>query len=189
MRTIIFEGIATSGKTSIEKYLIEILNAQKVKYFFVGEDKTLMPLLYDNNEQKTVALLKENLRLAFAQKREVYIFDRLHITHVLRTKVGMEKFEEIEKELVSHNPILILLKINEDKIPERVLWAMENREPDWVRHARVYGDNQQIFQHYIDQQRELDAVINATTLPHRVIETSRMNFKEIAEDIYKTYCL
>lgn len=188
MRTIIFEGIATSGKTSVEKHLSVLLESKKMSYLLVDEAATLLPILNNKSVEKSLEFLKKSISFAFEQKKDVYIFDRLHLTHSLRTQTDLQAFKEIENELNGHNPIIIFLKIDEDKIPERVSWALNNRAASWIRHAKTYGSNSQIIEHYIAQQRELQETIGSSLLPSVIIDTSSLNFKGIAETIYRDYC-
>jgi len=187
MKTIIFEGIATSGKTSVEKNLVELLKSKNISHCLIDEGVTLMPVLKNTNLEKSLEILKQSIDLAFKQNKEVYIFDRLHTTHALRTETELREFKEIEDELLKHNPIIIFLKVSESKIPERVLWALNNRPANWVKHARTYGSDEQIIQHYIDQQNELEQAIKSSTLPYTIIDTSQMGFDEIAERIYTEF--
>lgn len=47
MKIIILEGIATSGKTSIIKYLSKFFVQNNYKFTIISEDKTLMPILHN----------------------------------------------------------------------------------------------------------------------------------------------
>ncbi|MDO8470032.1 MAG: hypothetical protein Q7S84_03390 [bacterium] len=189
MRTIIFEGIATSGKTSVERCLIELFEANKVSYLLVEEDKTLMPVLYNHDVLASLRLLTESIVTAYVEQRDVYIFDRLHLTHACRTESEIEKFREVEDILRTHNPVIVLLTIEESLISERVRWALANRDADWVRHARRRESDEAIFAHYREQQADLQRLIEASTLPHETITTSDLDFQGAARRIYETYCI
>ena len=188
MRTIILEGIATSGKTSIERHLIELLEANEVSHLLVEEDKTLMPVLYNHDVSASLELLTESIAAAYAERRDVYIFDRLHLTHAFRTTSEVEKFKGIEDTLRAHNPVIIFLTIEESLIPERVRWALANRDADWVRHARQRESDEAIFAHYREQQADLKRLVEASTLPHATIDTSNLDFRGVARQVYETYC-
>ena len=187
MRTIIFEGIATSGKTSIERNLIELLEANGVSHLLVEEDKTLMPVLYNHDVSEGLRLLTVSIAAAYAERRDVYIFDRLHLTHAFRTTSEVEKFKQIEDMLRAYNPVIVLLTIEESLIPERVRWALANRDADWVRHVRRRESDEAIFAHYREQQRGLVRLLVTSSLPHEVIDTSDLDFRAVARRIYEMY--
>jgi hypothetical protein len=56
-----------------------------------------------------------------------------------------------------------------------------------VKHARTYGSEQSIIDHYKDQQKRLEQLRAKSSLPSIVINTSEMDFREIGETIYESF--
>jgi len=73
---IILEGIATTGKSTVIKYLSQLLGKSNVTFTIVGEDITLMPIL--NNTEKSVSLdlLKRAINNVIQEGKDLIIFDR-----------------------------------------------------------------------------------------------------------------
>lgn len=188
MRTIAFEGIATSGKTTIIEHLVQLLNAAGKSHLVIREDKTIMPVLYNEEVSASLELLEKAITEAFTRPQDVYIFDRLHLTHVARTESDIATFKSIEQLLGAYNPVIILLTVGEAKIPDRVRWALANRDESWVRHARRRESDEAIFAHYIEQQRDIVRIVGTSTLPHEIIDTSDLDFRAAAQHIYDAYC-
>jgi thymidylate kinase len=70
MKIIILEGIATSGKTSIIKYISEFFGQNNYSFTVIGEDKTLMPILHNQDKQVSIDLLKLVINQALVEDKE-----------------------------------------------------------------------------------------------------------------------
>lgn len=187
MTILIFEGIATSGKTSVEQELATILANNEVGFEVISEDKTLMPILDNTDKEVGLQLLSESLDDAINKDERVIIFDRFHFTHVFRTRSTIQDFAAVEQELLRHNAVVLFLKVSEQDIPARIAWAIEHREKEWGEHVRRKGSMDEIIEYYKNQQRELEQVLTKTSLPVAVYDTSDLGFKRIAESIFKTH--
>lgn len=186
MNIIILEGIATSGKTSVVKELIKGLNKQKAGFSVIDEQKTLMALLDNINKRKSIEFLKQIVVRAISKKKDFIIFDRLFLTHVFRTKSAIADYSEIEN-LIKNNAILIFLKIDETKIPERINYARKHRNKEWNDYVDKKGSEDQINNYYIGQQRLLLELMENSTLNCKAYNTSNMDFDYIAKDILKHF--
>jgi thymidylate kinase len=185
MKIIILEGIATSGKTSIIKYLSDFLDKNNFRFSIIGEDKTLMPILHNQDKQVSIDLLKLLINQALAEDREFIIFDRLFFTHIFRTNSDYSEFREIEQ-IIKNYTILGFLKIDEDQIPTRLEYARQHRDQDWNEYISKKGNDEEIYQYYIQQQRTLENLLTQTELNYKVYNTTNLQFEEIAKDLVES---
>lgn len=103
MRILIFEGIATSGKSTIINELVKDLS-EKVSVAVAGEPETHIPIMEKRNESHTAFYL--DLIDSYLSKRaNVVIFDRLYLTQAFRASIRLKEYEQVEKLLLSHSPI------------------------------------------------------------------------------------
>jgi len=178
MQIIIFEGIASSGKTTLEKLLFEKLPKAKI----VNENITLMKLI--DNQDKDVALghLKNLLLELRDEKVENLIIDRFHLTHAFRTRSTLKVFSEIEDELLSIGGVhLILLTIDEAKVRERIEETMERRKDKWKKGAK--GSIEERVAYYTDQQKKLLDLVGETSLPALTIDTTDKEWERYINQI------
>jgi thymidylate kinase len=186
MKIIIFEGIATSGKTSIIEALTKTLTERKVGFSVISEVKTLLPLLDNTDKHKSIKFLKRIIKKAVKEatdkKNEFLIFDRLYFTHIFRTNCTIEDFREIEN-LIKDNAILVFLKIDESKIRERINRARKHRDKEWNEYVGKKGSEDEANDYYISQQRFLLKLASDCKLKRKVYNTSDLNFDRITEDI------
>lgn len=181
-KIIIFEGIATSGKSTVIKYLSQLLDKSNRTFTIVGEDITLMPIL--NNTEKVVSLnlLKRAINNTIQKGKDLIIFDRLFFTHIFRTNSEYREFREIE-DMIQSSALLVFLKIDEEKIPTRIEYARQHRDKAWEDYIRTKGSDEEIYSYYINQQRILEKLINKTSLKYQVYNTTDLEFESIAQDL------
>ena len=185
MKIIILEGIATSGKTSVMKKLTEVL-AQKGLYFTViGEEETLMPILNNTDKQVSINFLKNVIDRALKEIKDVIVFDRLYFTHIFKTNSTLSDFKEIE-DMLKDLSLLVLLKIDDTKIPERIEYARKHREERWNEFVSKKGSNEEIYQYYLNQQRILLDLLSETTLKNKVYDTTSLDFDSVVNDILES---
>ena len=182
MKIIILEGIATSGKSSIKDKLAKAFVEKEINFSIIEEDETLMPILNNTDRQTSINLLKNVISKALKKKKDFIIFDRLFFTHIFRTNSSIDDFRNIEK-IINDQALLVLLKIDESKIPERITHAREHREKSWNEYVGKKGNNEEIFQYYTNQQRLLLNLLKGTSLKYKVYNTTNMDFDDIAKDI------
>lgn len=179
---IILEGIATSGKSTVIKYLSQLLGKSNLTFTIVGEDITLMPIL--NNIEKSVSLdlLKRAINNVIQEGKDLIIFDRLFFTHIFRTDSESSEFREIE-DMIQPLALLVFLKIDEDQIPARIKYARHHRDKAWDDYISTKGSDEEIYRYYINQQRGLENLLNKTSLKHKVYNTTNLQFESIAQDL------
>lgn len=182
MKIIILEGIATSGKTSIKNKLAETFNKKGMSFFIIEETETLIPVLKNKNRKIIIDLLKNIIGKALKEKKDFIIFDRLFLTHIFKTNSLIEDFEEIEK-MIRDQAFLVFLKIDESKIPERIASARKHREESWNEYVSKKGSDEEVYQYYINQQKNLLNLLKETSLKYKLYDTTNMDFTSIAKDI------
>ena len=180
MNIIIFEGIASSGKTTIEKRLFEHLSDTKI----ISESDTLMQLI--DNEDVDVA--KNHLSQLFekidgADTKNI-ILDRFHITHAFRTKTNVSDFSEIEERLKSFGKVLlILLTIRSEAIRGRIEETMEYRKEGWDKGSRGVKTIKEKVDYYKAQQERLRQLISESTLSHIEVDTTLKDWVSAGQEI------
>ena len=144
-----------------------------------------MPILHNTDKQVSIDLLKKVIDKALKAKKDFIIFDRLFFTHIFRTKSSIEDFREIEN-LIKDQSFLAFLKIDEENIPERFVYARQHRDKSWNEYVSKKGSDEEIYQYYINQQRLLLDLLKETSLKYKVYDTTNLNFADISKDISQT---
>jgi hypothetical protein len=184
MKIIILEGITTSGKTSVRNELENIFKSLNINYLFINEDETLMPILHNTDLNISVNYLKNLIDKYISLNKQVLIFDRLYLTHIWRVKSGLIPFQESANKLIAHNTTICFLKIPETKISDRIKGAISHREESWVKYVKSKGNTEKdIFDYYINQQKDLLKILDNISINHRVFDTGDMDFKRITQEI------
>jgi thymidylate kinase len=184
MKIIILEGIATGGKTSVKNKLVEILNKNEVSFAVIEEDETLMPILDNTDRRISINFLNQIIDKALNVDSDIVIIDRLYFTHIFRTNSSVSDFIEIENKL-RNIALLVLLEIDEQMIPERISRAREHRDKDWNDYVSRKGNDEEVYNYYINQQRSLLDILKETSLNYKIYNSSNMDFYNIAVDILR----
>lgn len=183
MKTIILEGSSASGKTTVAKLLRNIINKEKKSVYIAEEDQTLMPILSNRDYKISLNHLIKVIRSAYKNPVDYVIFDRLHLTASAITSSPMKDYEKIEKLLLTKDPVLVLLKIREKEIPQRIRESIKYRGPSWGEYVNKKGSESQINAHYIEAQRKVFKQYRSSQLPKMEFDTTEKNFDFIAEKI------
>ncbi len=179
---LLFEGIASSGKTTLEKLLIEELKSATI----ISEGKTLMPLIDNVDKNTAIQHLHTILEESNNIPEQTLILDRFHLTHCYRTKSKLESFYEIENQLLDSSKILlILLTIDESMIEKRIRETMSYRKNDWQKGAKNIINFQEKIIYYNNQQEQLIRLFTESKLPKLKINTSQKDWNSYTELIQK----
>lgn len=182
MKTIIFEGIATSGKSSLIQQLKAKL-ASRLDVYVAGEAETHVPIMKES-EQLHVGFYKELLNRVIGIGPDLLIFDRLYLTQAFRAKTTLAAYGEIEDELKSLNTTTIFLKVEPSKIEERVQQAINHREAEWGEYVATKGDTPASqAEYYIGQQEYQLKLLSQSKLPYEIYDTTDHNYSRIADEI------
>lgn len=184
---IILEGMSTAGKTMIQKELVDILEKNKVRYRVVMQNEGLPPETFIHYDSKKSLDFMLNF-LQSINKEQVVILDRFQLSHIAITNGSVDDFKMVENELIKLDAILVLLTINEDKIKERILGAIEHRGERWSDEiARKGKTPEEIEAWFLGTQNKLKNLHEQSILPKETFDTSNSNFTEIAQIIFGKY--
>ncbi len=179
-KIIILEGIATSGKTTLQKLLKEKLSpAGKIK--ILTENVTLMPLV--ENKSKKIALdhIQKLLLKLSKDKADIFITDRFHFTHIFRTKSRIKYFNKIEKELQNVFKVLVITLVVDEKYIKRNIEESLNIRKNWGKGKK--GTIEEKVSYYKNQQKELVKITKESNLPILKINTTEKKWNAYAEKI------
>jgi thymidylate kinase len=181
MKIFIFEGIATSGKSTIIQHLKSSLGS--LRHSIVGEDETHIPIMnepYDTHVDFFIYLLEQKL----ASNLDVVIFDRLYLTQAFRSDSSIDAYKQVEDLLLRHEVLTVFLKVNADTIADRVCKASRHREPDWADYIKTKGQSiEEIANYYSVQQSGLLELLESSTIPYKVFDTTAHNYQQIADEL------
>lgn len=182
MKTLIFEGIVTSGKSTISKSLVESLSSD-IKIDLATEERTHEPIMSQRDDLH-IDFFKNLINQIISKRPDLLIFDRLYITQAYRANSGLTAYSEVEKMLLPYTPSTIILKVDESKIADRIQATALQRGKEWQDFWKTKGKNfEEIAQGYIKQQRGLLALVKQSKIPHLIFDTTDNNFQEVAEKI------
>ena len=182
MHIIILEGIATCGKSTLTKKLKELAETKGLHLCAMDEEETMWPLRNATDKEVCIVFLKNLLQQVFEKSYDVVIFDRFHFSQVFRTRGTVEDFMIIE-DLLRPYAKVVLLKVEESSIHERIRETMLRRPPSWAEYVRKKGTDEEIDAYYIHQQRLLEELCAKTTLPVEIVDTTLMEFDVIAVNL------
>jgi thymidylate kinase len=184
MKIIILEGIATSGKTSVRKELEILFNKKSIKYVFVDEEETLMPVLNNKYSEIAEKHILSVLQKSLSLEVDLIIFDRLYLTHLWRTNSSPEIFKESENILINNNTVICFLQIPEEVISERIKLALSHRDDKWGEYVQGKGQTfEDVVSYYRNQQKDLLKILNNIKIKNHIFSTQDMNFEKIAQEI------
>lgn len=182
MKTIIFEGIATSGKSTVINLLKSSLD-KRLKIKVADERVTHIPIMKSTNELH-VDFYKELINKLSRNQPDLLILDRLYLTQAYRAKTDLLTYKEIENVLKPLNPVTIFLYVEPASIKDRVLDAIGHREPAWGEYVSTKGrTSEEQAEYYINQQESLIELLKRSTLPYQVLDTTAHNYNAIVKTI------
>lgn len=188
MKILILEWIATSWKTTVLKNLTESWNRQGLKYKIVDESVTLMPLIDNADKSVSIRFLLDLLHgyCKGEGQPDFLIFDRLYFTHIFRTQSSIQEFKEIEGLLSQYETLLVLLMIDKEQIPQRIISALAHRDEKRGNFVRKKGSDEEIIAYYTNQQQALLELIQQSHLPHTIQNTTDWDFERVENTIQTT---
>ncbi len=183
MKTIILEGIATSGKSTIIS-MIEAASENKSLLKIVPEEQTLMAIVDNKDLAVSINYLNNLLANVYVSQFELVVFDRLHLTHAFRTDSSIEDYADIEELLLKKSPKLLFLEVQEHAIAERVKKASEHRNPLWKDYLATKGkDFNEIADYYIQQQRKQIVLLKNSKIPYKIFDTTNHDYALVLEHV------
>jgi thymidylate kinase len=182
VNTLIFEGIATSGKSTVIKQLQSSLEG-KLKIRVAGEDETHEPIMKDRKENHTDFYLDLLGKLTL-QHPDLLIIDRFYLTQAFRAKTDLRPYEKVEEALKPFNPITIFLSVEPGTIADRIDKTVQHRGPEWGSHFASIGnsrDEQAVY--YIAQQNSQLELLKQSALLYKIFDTTNHKYDGIAKEI------
>jgi len=184
MKTLIFEGIATSGKSKITNDLMNSLK-DGMTVELATEEQTHIPIMARLSELHTL-FFKDLINELTLKQPDLLLFDRLYITQAYRANRDLSEYAPIENSLIPYSPHTIILEVNEDAIASRIRTASEHREQKWLEYLKTKGDDfNEVAQEYITQQRGLLRLVKQSKLPCTVFNTTSHDYGTVTEEILK----
>jgi thymidylate kinase len=178
MNTLIFEGIATSGKSTLIRQLNKNLK-NTIDICILDESTTHHPIMQQPRELHVnffEKLVHENLTL----QPDLLLIDRLYITQAYRARASTRAYISIEKLLKPYNPQTILLTIDEEAVENRIKKAAKHRDPEWRDYLKTKGNTfQEIAQRYTEQQRGIITLAKQSSLPYTIFDATNHNYESI----------
>lgn len=181
MRVFIFEGIATSGKSTLIQQLKTSLGHLRLSV--VDEAETHVPIMHeveDSHIDFFINLINEKL----ASNSDLVVFDRLYLTQAFRSKIGIDSYKQVEELLLPHNPLTVFLRVTDGAIADRVYKASQHREASWGDYIKTKGQSiEQIAEYYSNQQSSQLELLKGSIIPYRIFDTTKHNYQEITEEL------
>ena len=189
-KMLIVEGIATSGKSSLIKELINLLGQDKVRVY--SEAETHVPIMEDRGELH-VAFFKALIADAQNSDAELVVFDRLHFTQAFRAKAGTAQYVEVEDLLLGQDTLVVYLQVDETAIKERIEFSAEHprvalssehSRENWGEYIKKRGQSfDEIAAYYAGQQRDQLELLKQSKLKCRIFDTTHHDYSAIASQI------
>ena len=187
-RTIIVEGVTTSGKSTIVDNLRRYAKEHNLSGTFLPEEETVIPCIDSTNLRHNQEFLRKLLQTVFAEDKNLYVFDRLHFTHTIKTNSTIKDFADIESNLKQRGAILFFIDIPEEALKKRLLEALKYRNVQWVQYVmeRSDGDQERLVDFYIQRQRLLRRLFDESTLTKYIIDSGDQNYIRMTRAIIDT---
>lgn len=177
-RIVIFEGVASSGKTTLERMLHDRLEDSVL----ITEGRTLLPIFEEKDPRVAAEHLLGVLAEVSDESAETVIIDRLHLTQFFRTRSPLSAFQAIEDWLCERaQPFLILLSIQEEAIMDRIRETDAYRAGTWV--MKKQGTDEERADYYMDQQAMLKNRVKESRVPVLVLDTTGKDWERCIRQI------
>jgi len=178
-KVLIFEGIAATGKTTLENSLISARPSEEVG--FVSEAETLMPLIDNKNCDVAVAHLEKLLERIAGSPQDAVIIDRFHLTHAFRTNSSIDRFSKIESLLLNYDTKMVLLVVDEKKLESRIKDADSRRGDAWGQGKK--GSIEERVAYYSRQQKKLVRLAASSKLKVVTIDTTQQRWDDYTDQL------
>lgn len=180
MNILIFEGIATSGKSTVINGLRDAVDGV---VRVAGEPETHIPIMYQTS-QLHVDFFVDLIHRLTKEQPDLLIFDRLYLTQAFRAHAVLSKYARVEELLKQYATRTIFLKVRDEAIAERVAKAAEHRDASWKEYIQSKGGSpREIAQYYITQQRSQLKLLETSILPYSVFDTTGHSYQKIIHEV------
>ena len=180
MNIVIFEGIATSGKSSTIQNIQKL--AKNESMLLYDESRTHLPIRSKDDTQIDffLAVVREGL----CSGAKTIMFDGLYLTQAHRSNTDIEEYAPLEQLLSDHNVLVAFLAIDESAIASRIESAAAHRDKEWKRYLSTRGKNPtEVAEYYTKQQRRLVQMLRRSKLTYKIYNATERNYETVATDI------
>lgn len=178
-KLLLFEGIASSGKTTLIKLLTETFVATH-SLFVLPEEKTLIPFF--SNKDRDIAIHHLSEMASNLPQSDITIIERFHLTHSFRTNTPLDYFKSIEEEFLQKYDVTVyLLTILEEHIRARIEETSRARGALWKH--RKEGSLDERTEYYQVQQRYLLREAKNSCLQVIAIDTTKKEWLTYVQNI------
>ncbi len=187
MKLLLFEGVATTGKSTIEAEVLRLCETKNRPAILYHEDQTLIPLLGDKSVQASLELQNTVLGQIEQEKHDVVLVDRFLLSHLERTNGDLNDFAVVRDKLVDLEARIIFLQIDDQAFRPRLKDALARRAQKFSDHVMAKGGADVMLNKYVEQQQTMLKLLPTLGLSTCVFDTTNLNFIEIAEQITEKY--
>src|SRR3990167_2974898 len=120
MNVVIIEGVTTAGKSTVFHNLKSYANEHKLNWVFVPESETIIPIIDNVDQKKNNEHFKDLLSNTFNEKADLYVFDRLHLSSIFKTRASIKDLKEVETILFPLNTHIFMLYVPDQLLRERI---------------------------------------------------------------------
>jgi thymidylate kinase len=181
MKTLIFEGIATSGKSTVVNKLVNGL-PKSLKVVVADEEVTHVPIMEQRNELH-IDFFENLITKLVSNKPDILLIDRLYMTQAFRAKCRPDEYKKLEHFLLEFNAITIFLKVDEKAISKRVQKATGHRNPEWAAYVKSRNEEGKYADYYISQQRSQLKLLKESTIPYKIFNTTGHDYKDVVKEL------
>ncbi len=185
---IIFEGISTCGKTTVQGLVYDYLRSKGKTVLNIGEEnvsKTFLP------ESTPLEISKTKLNKVFSKNvikdYDYILFDRCHFSNIMMYNCEFDEFEEIDNLLAKHKARIVWLYFSPSVVVSRVRNSLQHREGiGFERYIKrlikdcknTQEENKKIYSAYKKDIDTIDYCFEKTTLEYLKIDVSNISDKK-----------
>lgn len=143
-----------------------------------------MPLIENRDARAALTHLTKVLARVAKLDARVVILERFHLTHAFRTGASLREFRTLETAMLrDFHPLLVLLTVSENALPERILATTALRGASWAKGKQ--GSDAERVSYYSHQQRRLIQLARCSRLPLLVLDTTGREWAGYASGVLR----
>lgn len=124
----------------------------------------------------------------FFKVKPCFLIERFHLTHAVEAK-KFEPFKDIDTRLKNIDFKIVILKMNNNVIKERLEDTFPRRPKTWYNYVMSFGGIEGAVKRYSDMQDRLLQYASLTSLPVKIIDTTEKRWDNYVAEIEKFWGL